>query len=149
MQSVTLEAYAIAKERYADLGVDTETALASLASRSVSVHCWQGDDVAGFEAPDAALSGGGIQVTGSHPGRARTAEELRMDLEKALSLVPGCHRLNLHAIYGEFRRRAGGPRRDRDRAFPGLDRLGPASASWAWISTPPSSPIPARTRASR
>jgi L-rhamnose isomerase len=107
---VTEKAYAIAKERYAELGVDTEAALAALASRSVSVHCWQGDDVAGFEAPDAALSGGGIQVTGSHPGRARNPEELRSDLEKALSLVPGRHRLNLHAIYGEF----GGVPVDRD-----------------------------------
>jgi L-rhamnose isomerase len=110
MKSPIETAYGIARQQYADLGVDTEAALAALASKSVSVHCWQGDDVAGFEAPDAALSGGGIQVTGSHPGRARTVEELRMDLETALSLVPGAHRVNLHAIYGEFR----GERVERD-----------------------------------
>lgn len=111
MKSPIETAYGIARRQYADLGVDTEAALAALASKSVSVHCWQGDDVAGFEAPGAALSGGGIQVTGSHPGRARTVEELRMDLETALSLVPGVHRVNLHAIYGEFR----GQRVERDQ----------------------------------
>jgi L-rhamnose isomerase len=103
MHSAIERAYAVAREQYETLGVDTEAAMAALASKSISIHCWQGDDVAGFESPDAALRGGGIQVTGSHPGRARTVEELRMDLEKALSLVPSNHRLNLHAIYGEFR----------------------------------------------
>lgn len=103
-------AYELARERYAGLGVDTEKAMATLASVPLSVHCWQGDDVGGFERPEATLSGGGIEVTGSHPGRARTVDELRMDMEKAFSLIPGRHRANLHAMYGEF----GGTGVDRD-----------------------------------
>lgn len=104
------KAYRLARERYGDIGVDTERALSRLERVSLSLHCWQGDDVGGFERPDAHLAGGGIQVTGGHPGRARTVEELRSDLDKAFSLIPGRHRLNLHAIYGEF----GGRRVDRD-----------------------------------
>ena len=104
-------AYEIAREQYAETGVDTEAALAALAGVPLSLHCWQGDDAAGFERPDASLTGGGIQVTGNHPGRARTPDELRTDMEKALSLIPGRHRANLHAIYGEF----GGKVVDRDR----------------------------------
>lgn len=94
--------YALAKEQYAALSVDTDAALATLHTIPVSLHCWQGDDVGGFERPDAALSGGGIQATGNYPGKARTADELRADLDMALSLIPGTHRLNLHAIYGDF-----------------------------------------------
>ena len=94
--------YDEARERYAALGVDTDKALAALEQTALSVHCWQGDDVGGFEAPGAGLSGGGIAVTGTHPGRARNPRELRDDLECALSLIPGKHRVNLHAIYGEF-----------------------------------------------
>jgi len=108
------KAYEMARNRYAELGVDTESALAALSQVSLSVHCWQGDDVGGFERPQASLSGGGIQVTGSHPGKARTVGELRADLEKALSLIPGRHRVNLHAMYGEF----GGERVDRDQYQP-------------------------------
>jgi L-rhamnose isomerase len=93
--------YALARQRYADLGVDTDAALQRLASVSVSLHCWQGDDVRGFEQLDGAL-GGGLAATGSYPGKARTADELRRDAAKALSLVPGTHRFNLHAFYGEF-----------------------------------------------
>jgi L-rhamnose isomerase len=93
--------YDSAKQRYADLGVDAEAALAALAGIPISVHCWQGDDVRGFEGSGEAL-GGGLAVTGSYPGRARSVAELRADLEKALSLIPGRHRVNLHAIYGEF-----------------------------------------------
>jgi len=100
------QAYQHAKERYAELGVDTEEALRALAGVPLSLHCWQGDDVGGFEREGAALSGGGIQVTGSHPGRARTIGELRADLDKAFSLIPGSHRLNLHAMYGDFAGRA-------------------------------------------
>lgn len=92
------KAYELAKERYAELGVDTEKAMEALAKIPVSLHCWQGDDVGGFEAPDGELTGG-IQATGNYPGKARTPDELRSDLEKALSLIPGKHRLNLHAIY--------------------------------------------------
>jgi L-rhamnose isomerase len=94
------DAYMLAKERYAALGVDTDTAMDTLAQVSISLHCWQGDDVGGFENPDAEL-GGGIAATGNYPGKARTADELRSDLDQAYSLIPGTHRLNLHAIYGE------------------------------------------------
>ncbi|MFN2164410.1 MAG: L-rhamnose isomerase [Candidatus Promineifilaceae bacterium] len=93
-------AYTAARERYAAFGVDTEKALARLADIAISLHCWQGDDVLGFEDPDRGLSGG-IMATGNYPGRARTAAELRRDLDKAYSLIPGRHRLNLHAIYLE------------------------------------------------
>lgn len=94
------DAYALAKERYAALGVDTDQAIERLARIPISLHCWQGDDVTGFESPDAEL-GGGIAATGDYPGRARSAEELRRDLDQAYSLIPGTHRLNLHAIYAE------------------------------------------------
>jgi len=107
----TETSYQIARDRYAEFGVDCEAALSALAAVSLSLHCWQGDDVGGFERPDATLSGGGIQVTGKHPGKARTAQELRSDLEKALSLIPGRHRVNLQATYGEF----GGKTVDRDQ----------------------------------
>lgn len=96
------QSYELAKERYAELGVDTEKAIDELSKVSLSLHCWQGDDVGGFETPDAELSGGGIQVTGNFPGKARTADELRADLSQAYALIPGKHRLNLHAMYGEF-----------------------------------------------
>jgi len=102
-------AYALAHERYADIGVDTDAALRRLASVSISLHCWQGDDVVGFENPDGTL-GGGLAATGNYPGKARTPDELRADAAKALSLIPGIHRFNLHAFYGEF----GGERVERD-----------------------------------
>jgi L-rhamnose isomerase len=90
--------YASAKEQYATIGVDTDTALTQLSKIPISVHCWQGDDVAGFEG-DSGITGGGIMATGNYPGRARTIDELRRDLEMVYSLVPGKHRLNLHASY--------------------------------------------------
>ena len=93
-------AYALAKERYAALNVDTEKALARLENVSISLHCWQGDDVGGFENPGGDLTGG-IAATGNYPGKARTAAELRNDLDVVYSLLPGSHRLNLHAIYLE------------------------------------------------
>jgi L-rhamnose isomerase len=102
--------YEIAREIYAAAGVDTELALAALAAQPVSVHCWQGDDVGGFESAATGSPGGGLAVTGSYPGRARTPEELRRDLTKVFSLVPGRHRLNLHAFYLEN----GGQTVDRD-----------------------------------
>lgn len=92
--------YHIAREQYASLGVDTEKALSALTKISISLHCWQGDDVSGFENPDAELSGG-LAATGNYPGKARNAEELRRDLDLTYSLIPGSHRLNLHAIYLE------------------------------------------------
>ena len=102
-------AYRLACERYAAAGVDVAAAVAAIGRIPVSLHCWQGDDVGGFEGEGAA-PGCGLAVTGSHPGRARTPEELRSDLATALGLIPGRHRLNLHAMYGEF----GGRRVDRD-----------------------------------
>jgi L-rhamnose isomerase len=93
-------AYALARERYAALGVDTDQALARLAQIALSLHCWQGDDVGGFESPGGEL-GGGIAATGNYPGKARTADELRQDLDQVYRLLPGRHRLNLHAIYAE------------------------------------------------
>jgi len=106
-------AYALAKERYAELGVDTEAAMERLAAIVVSLHCWQGDDVGGFESGEG-LSGGGIQATGNYPGKARNADELRADLDEALSLIPGRHRLNLHAIYAE----TGGRKVERNELAP-------------------------------
>jgi len=97
-------AYQLAKERYAALGVDTDKALEILRTISISLHCWQGDDVGGFENPERGLSGG-IMATGNYPGKARTAVELRRDLDRAFSLIPGTHRLNLHAIYLEADRK--------------------------------------------
>lgn len=105
------QAYEFAKEQYAALGVDTEQALAKLDRLTISLHCWQTDDVGGFETPDAVLGSGGIQATGNYPGKARTIEQLRQDIEKVMSLVPGKQRLNLHAIYGDFK----GEKVDRDR----------------------------------
>jgi L-rhamnose isomerase len=90
--------YEIARDAFAEWGVDTEAAIARLMATPISVHCWQGDDVRGFERRGAA-SGGGIQATGNHPGRARTPDELRADLDFAFSMIPGRHRLNLHAMY--------------------------------------------------
>jgi len=99
------KAYEQAKQRYAELGVDTDEAMERLSSTAISLHCWQGDDVGGFEKTEEGLSGGGIMATGAYPGKARTADELRMDLEKTLSLIPGKHRLNLHAMYAETKGR--------------------------------------------
>ncbi len=92
--------YEQAKQAYAKWGIDVDQALETLKKVAISIHCWQGDDVSGFEVNKSELSGG-IDVTGSYPGKATTPEELRMDLEKALSLIPGKHRVNLHALYAE------------------------------------------------
>lgn len=96
-----LDAYKNAKEQYAALGVDVENAVDKLKNLSISIHCWQADDVIGFENPDGELTGG-IQTTGNFPGKASTINELRKDLEKVFSLIPGKHRVSLHAIYGDF-----------------------------------------------
>jgi L-rhamnose isomerase len=92
------QSFSLAKEQYAELGVDVERALFRLNKIPISLHCWQGDDVAGFENTGSEL-GGGLAVTGNYPGRARTPQELRADFEKAISLLPGQHRMNLHACY--------------------------------------------------
>ena len=105
----TERAYQLAKERYAQLGVDTDRALKNLAGISISIHCWQGDDVGGFENAGSSL-GDGLAVTGNYPGKARTPAQLRGDFEKVLSLIPGKHRLNLHACYAEME----GKKVDRD-----------------------------------
>jgi L-rhamnose isomerase len=105
--------YGLAQERYAQIGVDTDRALQILATIPVSIHCWQGDDVGGFENQGSEL-GGGLAVTGNYPGRARTPDELRSNLDMALSLIPGRHRLNLHACYAE----TGGKRVDRNALEP-------------------------------
>jgi len=94
-----IQAFEAARDQYAELGVDVDGAMRSLRAIPVSLHCWQGDDVGGFEAADATLTGGGIQATGNYPGKARAIDELRKDIEMALSLIPGKHRLNLHACY--------------------------------------------------
>lgn len=105
------KAYELAKLQYAELGVDTDAVLKKMEEVVISLHCWQTDDVGGFEKPDATLGGGGIQVTGNYPGKARTIAQMRQDLDKVLALLPGKQRLNLHAIYGEF----GGKLVDRDQ----------------------------------
>jgi L-rhamnose isomerase len=106
-------AFALAKDRYAELGVNVEQALERLAGVSLSLHCWQGDDVGGFENAGAEL-GGGLAITGNYPGKARTADELRADLDRALTLLPGRHRVNLHASYAE----TGGRRVERNALAP-------------------------------
>jgi len=108
------KAYMEARDRYAALGVSTDEALERLRRASLSLHCWQGDDVGGFEPCELGLEGSGIQVTGRYPGKARTLAELRQDLQQAFALIPGSHRLNLHAMYGDF----GGSAVDRDRIDP-------------------------------
>lgn len=95
------ENYERAKEVYSAFGVDTDKVLEDIKDIQVSIHCWQGDDVGGFEANTEGLAGGGILATGNYPGKARNGEELRQDLDKAMSLIPGKHRVNLHAIYAE------------------------------------------------
>jgi len=106
-------AYKLAKERYAELGVNTDQAIEKLAAVPISLHCWQGDDVGGFENFGTGL-GGGLAATGNYPGKARTPDELRADAGQALALIPGTHRFNLHAFYGEF----GGKKVDRNEIEP-------------------------------
>lgn len=103
------QAYQLAKERYQEVGISTDTVLRKLSHLSISMHCWQGDDVGGFENAGSSL-GDGLAVTGNYPGKARTSQELRRDFEKAISLIPGRHRINLHASYAEM----SGKKVDRD-----------------------------------
>jgi L-rhamnose isomerase len=105
--------YDLASEQYAELGVNVESALKTLATIPISIHCWQGDDVGGFESRSGEI-GGGLAATGNYPGKARSADELRSDAAKALSLIPGKHRFNLHASYGDF----AGRRIERDEVAP-------------------------------
>ncbi|HBR33627.1 MAG TPA: L-rhamnose isomerase [Firmicutes bacterium] len=108
------KSYELAREVYAEYGVDTDAVLKEMAGTTLSLHCWQGDDVTGFEAGKEGLSDGGILATGNYPGKASNGEELRADLELALSLIPGRHRVNLHAIYAE----TGGKFVDRNQLAP-------------------------------
>ena len=112
-ENQVMKAYEIAKDQYQMWGIDTDKVLETLKTIPISMHCWQGDDVGGFENPDSGLTGG-IQATGNYPGKARTADELRADLDKAFSLIPGKHRVNLHAIYLEN----DGQKVDRDEIEP-------------------------------
>jgi len=112
-ESIIKQSFEAATERYAALGVDTKLAMDKLQKISLSLHCWQADDVTGFENQGGSLTGG-IQVTGNYPGRARTIEELRADVLKAASMIPGKHRLNLHEIYGDFQ----GKKVDRNEVEP-------------------------------
>lgn len=104
------QAFELAKEQYASVGVDVQKALEQIDKLPISLHCWQADDVIGFENPDGQLTGG-IQTTGNYPGKARSIEELRADIDKAMELIPGDHRVNIHAIYGDF----AGEKVDRDQ----------------------------------
>jgi L-rhamnose isomerase len=104
------KSYEIAKQRYASIGVDTEKAIEKMAQLPISIHCWQGDDVTGFE-NSGDMDDGGIQATGNYPGKANTPEQLRQDFEKALSLIPGTHRINLHSIYAD----TGGKKVERNK----------------------------------
>lgn len=108
-ESMVNQAYDIAVERYAELGIDVEQVLEKMQKVEISMHCWQADDVAGFESAGSLT--GGIQATGNYPGKARDIDELRADILKASSLIPGRQRLNLHEIYGDF----GGVAVDRDQ----------------------------------
>ncbi len=109
-KDIIKKSYQLAKEQYAELGVDTEKVISEMEKVVISLHCWQTDDVGGFEREGAELGGGGIQATGNFPGKAKTIKQMRDDLDKVMSLLPGKQRLNLHAIYGEF----DGKKVDRD-----------------------------------
>ena len=138
--------YQEATKKYAAYGVDAEKAMERLKTVPVSLHCWQGDDVRGFDTDPTKPLTGGIQTTGNYPGRARTPEELMADLDKVLSLIPGRPKMNLHASYAIF----------EDGQWADRDQLEPKHfAKWvqfckarvsAATSTPPSSPIPTATR---
>jgi len=108
------KAYQVAKERYAELNVDTNKVISQMVKVNISLHCWQADDVGGFETPESTLGGGGIEVTGDYPGKATTLQQLRDDIDKVMQLLPGKQRLNLHAIYGDFK----GKKTDRDQIEP-------------------------------
>ena len=107
------KAYEMAVARYAQMGVDVNAALAQLDKLPISLHCWQADDVTGFENPDGQLTGG-IQATGNYPGKATSIDQLRADIDKAMELIPGDHRVNIHAFYGDFK----GQKVDRNQIEP-------------------------------
>lgn len=118
-ETTIFNSYLAAKENYSEFGIDTDEVLSKLENIAISMHCWQGDDVSGFENPDGQLTGG-IQATGNYIGKAKTPEQLRADIDKALTLIPGKHRLNLHAIYAETK----GEKVDRDKIKPEHFKIG-------------------------
>ena len=128
------QAWELAKQRFAAVGIDVEEALRQLDRLPVSMHCWQGDNVSGFENPEGSLTGG-IQATGNYPGKARNASELRTDLEQAMRLIPGPKRLNLHAIYLESDTQSRAIRSNQSTSKTGLNGRKPISS--VWILTPP------------
>lgn len=128
------QARELAKQRFAAVGIDVEEALRQLDRLPVSMHCWQGDDVSGFENPEGSLTGG-IQATGNYPGKARNASELRADLEQAMRLIPGPKRLNLHAIYLESDTPVSRDQIKPEHFKTGLNGRKPISS--VWILTPP------------
>lgn len=105
MKRTSSQAYALAREQYGALGIDTDAAIRKALAIPISMHCWQADDVGGFETKEGSVSGGGIMATGNHPGRARTADEARQDYDRVLALAPGKLRLNIHACYAETGRK--------------------------------------------
>lgn len=132
------QAWELAKQRFAAVGIDVEEALRQLDRLPVSMHCWQGDDVSGFENPEGSLTGG-IQATGNYPGKARNASELRADLEQAMRLIPGPKRLNLHASIWNQTRQSRATRSNLSTSKTGLNGRKPISS--VWILTPPVSRI--------
>ena len=126
MSKKVLDSYLKAREQYLEFDIDTEEVLKTLDTVSLSIHCWQADDVTGLESIQAGLNSSGLQVTGNYPGKSRNIDELRMDLNKAFSLIPGDHRLSLHASYGDFK-----------MGFPGRDKVSPEHfESWVeWAKT--------------
>ena len=137
--------YTEAKEKYAALGVDTEAAIVKLKTVPLSLHCWQGDDVRGFDTDPTKPLTGGIQTTGSYPGRARTPRELMADIEEVLKLCPGTKKLNLHASYAIF---ADGEWVGTSWSRGTSPRGWSSAKSTVWVQTltPPSFPIPSAIR---
>ena len=138
--------YEEAKQRYAVLGVDTDATIRKLQTVPVSLHCWQGDDVRGFDTDPSKPLTGGIQTTGNYPGRARTPEELMADLDKVMSLIPGTPKMNLHASYAIFEKANGPIGTSWSRSTSENGWISARSAAWAATSIRPSSPTPGAIR---
>ena len=133
--------YEEAKTRYTALGIDPGAAMEKLRKVPVSLHCWQGDDVRGFDTDPSKPLTGGIQTTGNYPGRARTPEELMADLDVVLGLIPGTPKMNLHASYAIFEDGSGRTGTNWNRSTSGNGWNSARSAAWVATSIPPSSPI--------
>src|SRR5471032_1671054 len=131
-------AWTLAKERFSELGIDAEAAMKKLDTLPVSIHCWQGDDVAGFENPEGSLTGG-IQATGNYPGKAKNAQQLRADLEQAISLIPGLTASTCTLCIWNLTRQWRATKLNLNTSANGLN--GRRKINWGWTSTPPVSPI--------